>query len=190
MRSLIWKAALCLLLVLSLGVSSAAAATPDKERAELRQKTAATLDKLYEVQPSARQAVENAAGYAVFNNTGFKLLFFGSGHGRGMAVNNQSGREVFMKMTEVQAGLGLGIKEFALIFVFEDQGAWNKFVDSGWEFGGQATAAAKDGVGGDSLQGAVSVSSGVWMYQLTTKGLALELALKGTRYYKDSNLNN
>ena len=30
---------------------------------------------------------------------------------------------------------------------------------------------------------------GVWMYQLTDKGLALELTGKGTKYYKDDDLN-
>jgi len=35
----------------------------------------------------------------------------------------------------------------------------------------------------------VSVSPGVWMYQLTDKGLALELTGKGTKYFKDDDLN-
>jgi hypothetical protein len=29
----------------------------------------------------------------------------------------------------------------------------------------------------------------VWMYQLTDKGLPLEATVKGTKYWKDSNLN-
>jgi hypothetical protein len=36
---------------------------------------------------------------------------------------------------------------------------------------------------------AVSVSQGVWMYQLTEKGLALEQTGKGTKYFKDDELN-
>lgn len=176
-------------MLLMLVASTAVAASLEEKKQELRQKTSVTLDKLYQQQPRARQAVQNSAGYAVFNNTGFKLGIFGGAHGRGMAVNNQNGREAFMKMNEFQAGLGLGIKEYALIFVFDNQAAWNSFVDKGWEFGAQATAAANDGVNGDSMQGAVSVTSGVWMYQMTTKGLAVELAVKGTRYYKDSDFN-
>ena len=39
------------------------------------------------------------------------------------------------------------------------------------------------------MQGAVTVSRDTWMYQMTEKGLALELTGKGTRYYKDSELN-
>jgi hypothetical protein len=35
----------------------------------------------------------------------------------------------------------------------------------------------------------MSVSPGVWLYQLTGDSLALELTAKGTKYYKDSDLN-
>ena len=73
--------------------------------------------------------------------------------------------------------------------MFETEAALNNFVTSGWEFGGQATAAAKGGDKGAAYQGAVSVAPGVWLYQVTDKGLALELTAKGTKYYKDSDLN-
>ena len=33
------------------------------------------------------------------------------------------------------------------------------------------------------------MNPGVWMYQLTSDGLALELTGKGTKYYKDDALN-
>ena len=67
--------------------------------------------------------------------------------------------------------------------------ALNNFINSGWEFGGQATAAAKSADKGSAYQGAVAVSPGVWIYQVTDKGLALELTAKGTKYYKDGDLN-
>jgi type II secretory pathway pseudopilin PulG len=62
-------------------------------------------------------------------------------------------------------------------------------VQAGLGFGGQATAATKAGDKGASYQGAISVSPGVWLYQLTGTGLALELTAKGTKYYKDDTLN-
>jgi hypothetical protein len=63
------------------------------------------------------------------------------------------------------------------------------FVNSGWTLGGQATASAKAGGKGASYQGAMSVSPGVWLYQLSGDSLALELTTKGTKYYKDDDLN-
>ena len=174
-----------MLMLCVLMVSVVSAASLEERKTELREKTVATLDKLYERQPSARNAIEQAAGYAVFNNTGYKLGLFGSSHGRGMAINNGSGQEVFMRMQEYQAGFGLGVKEYAAIFVFGNEEVWNQFVNAGWKFGGDATASADDGVNGDSLQGSLIVAPGIWLYQMTTKGLALELAVRGTNYYRD-----
>jgi lipid-binding SYLF domain-containing protein len=134
-------------------------------------------------------ATKRSAGYAVFSNFGMKILFAGGGKGQGLAVNRASGRETFMKMLEVQAGPGMGIKKFNLVFVFSDRHAFDHFVNSGWVFGGQTTAAAKYKQEGEAFAGAVAVAPGVWIYQLTKSGLALELTLKGTKYYKDSELN-
>ena len=162
----------------------------EKKKTEIRQMSEQTLARLYEVKPSAKAAVANAYGYAVFSNLGVKILVGGSGNGKGLAVNNHDKSEIFMKMLEIQAGLGMGVKKFRVIFVFENQKAFDGFVNSGWEFGGQASAAAKTSPEkGGSMEGAASVSEGVWMYQLTDKGLALELTGKGTKYSKDDKLN-
>jgi lipid-binding SYLF domain-containing protein len=160
-----------------------------KERDEVRAKSAETLAKLYAVEPKAKEAVESAYGYATFNNFGMKILLAGGGKGKGVAVNNETDAETFMKMVEIQAGLGMGIKKFRVIFVFGNESAFNDFINSGWEFGGQSTAAAKLGDEGGALAGAVSISPGVWVYQLTDDGLALELTMKGTKYMKDDKLN-
>ena len=102
-----------------------------------------------------------------------KILFAGGGSGSGIAVNRKTNKETFMKMVEVQAGLGIGVKKFRLVWVFETQGALDKFVSQGWELGAQATAAAQmSGQGKQAYAGAMSVSPGVWLYQLTDDGLA------------------
>lgn len=166
-----------------------AAKSKEEKQAELQKKAAATLERLYAARPSAKAAVKNAAGYAVFNSGGVKILVAGGGRGQGIAVNNATQKIVYMKMREIQAGLGMGAKKFSTIFIFETKDALERFINSGWEFGGQSTAAAKTRDGGGSFQGAASVSPGVWMYQLTDKGLALELTGKGTKYFKDNDLN-
>ncbi len=165
------------------------AADKAKEQAEVREAGRKALAALYKAQPSARKAVESAAGYAAFSNFGMKILIAGGGTGEGVAVDNKTKTVTYMKMAEVQAGLGFGVKKFQLVWVFENGKALNDFINSGWEFGGQATAAVKAADKGTAYQGAVSVSPGVWLYQLTDTGLALELTAKGTKYYKDDKLN-
>ena len=160
-----------------------------QKKADIRKMSNQTLARLYKMQPSAKKAVSNAAGYAVFSNFGMKIFFAGGGSGKGIAVNNKTKKETFMKMAEVQAGLGLGVKKFRLVWVFENQKDLDKFVKSGWQFGGQATAAAQASGQGGAFAGAMSISPGEWLYQLTDDGLALELTAKGTKYYKDGALN-
>jgi lipid-binding SYLF domain-containing protein len=163
--------------------------TKDKDRAEIRKMAQDTLSRLYKVQPAARKAVEGSAGYAVFSNFGMKIFVGGSGSGKGVAINNKTKKDTFMKMFEVQAGLGMGIKKFRLVWVFENTKEFDAFVNSGWELGAQANASAKTGSQGAALAGAMAVAPGVWVYQMTDDGLALELTAKGTKYYKDDNLN-
>jgi lipid-binding SYLF domain-containing protein len=174
---------------LALSFPATAAKSPDEERAEVREMSQKVLNRLYSLQPGAKKAVEGSAGYAVFSSIGTKILVVGGGSGKGVAVNRKTGAETFMKMVEVQGGLGIGVKKFQLVWVFTDKAALDKFVNSGWEVGGQATAAAQYEGQGASTQGALSVSPGVWLYQLTDDGLALELTVKGTKYYKDDELN-
>lgn len=172
----------------TLMTSVASAATVEEKKESVRKAVGETLQQLYKLQPAAREAVEGNAGYAVFNNIGTKILITGGGKGKGIAVNNSSKTETFMKMVELNVGLGFGVKEFSVVFVFENEEALNTFVNQGWEFGGQATLAATDNVNGGSMAGAATVSPGVWVYQLTKKGLAAEITVKGTKYYKDSDL--
>jgi len=173
----------------AIAAPGAIAKSADKERAEIREDSQQILNRLYAVQPNARKVVQGAAGYATFANFGTKILVVGGGAGKGVAVNRKTKAETFMKMVELQTGLGFGVKKFALVWVFSDEAALNRFVNSGWEFGGQATAAAQYGGDGAATQGALSVSPGVWLYQITDDGLALELTVKGTKYYKDDDLN-
>jgi lipid-binding SYLF domain-containing protein len=161
----------------------------ESKREDIRKMAQETLARLYEADPTAKPGIQRAAGYAVFSNLGIKILVAGSGNGKGIAVNNKTKHETFMKMLEVQAGLGMGVKKFSVVFVFDNEKVFDSFVNSGWQFGGQATAAAKTSDKGAALQGATSVSDGVWMYQLTDKGLALEITAKSTKYYKDNDLN-
>jgi lipid-binding SYLF domain-containing protein len=164
-------------------------AKANQERQEIRKLSQDILGRLYKVQPSAKAAIGKAAGYATFSNFGMKIFVAGSGTGKGLAVDNKAKKQVFMKMVELQAGLGFGVKKFSLVWVFETPATLKTFIDSGWELGGQTSVAAKAGEKGASLQGAMPVSPGVWLYQLTDTGLALELTAKGTKYYKDDDLN-
>ena len=165
-------------------------APAEERRQDVRDVARNTLERLYQSQPAAKGAIERSAGHAVFSNFGMKILVAGGGTGSGLAVNTKTKEETFMKMLEVQAGLGFGVKKFRLVWVFEKQSDFTAFVNSGGEIGAQATAAAQAaGRGTELYTGAVSIKPGVWVYQLTDEGLAAELTAKGTKYSKDDALN-
>ncbi|WP_310632690.1 MULTISPECIES: YSC84-related protein [unclassified Paraburkholderia] len=184
------RRAVILMLAFSFALPQIAlAASKEEKQAEVKKAARDALSALYAAQPSARKAVQSAAGYAAFSNFGMKILLAGSGKGEGLAVNNKSKATTYMKMAEFQAGLGMGVKKFQQVWVFENESALNQFITSGWQFGGQATAAAKSGDTGAAYEGAIAVGPGVWLYQITEKGLAVEFTAKGTKYYKDDELN-
>ncbi|MGC1448826.1 MAG: YSC84-related protein [Candidatus Sulfotelmatobacter sp.] len=184
-RYLIAAAFICAVAVTASGQDN----KKEKQQQDIRDTAQKTLQQLYKAEPHAKTAVKHAAGYAVFSNTGVKILVAGSGMGKGLAVNNKTKKETFMKMIEVQAGLGMGVKKFNVVFVFDNDKVFDSFINSGWEFGGQANASATTGTKGGQMSGAASVSDGVWMYQITEKGLAAEITAKSTKYYKDDDLN-
>jgi lipid-binding SYLF domain-containing protein len=175
-------------ILLAAGLASAAD-SPDQKREKTRKMAAEALQDLYKAEPNSQATIQKAAGYAVFDNMGVNVLLLSTARGSGLAVNNKTKQETFMKMASAGAGLGMGVKGYVVVFVFEDDQALARFLDSGWSGSGQADAAAKVGEKGGAYSGAAEVAPGVWVYQITKNGLALQLTLQGTKYYKDDDLN-
>ena len=187
MRFRIIASSLAVILLAS-GLASAGD-SPDKKRDKTRKMAGQTLQDLYKMEPTAQAAIQKSAGYAVFNNVGTNLLLLSTARGAGVAVNSNTKQETFMKMISAGAGLGIGVKDYRVIFVFENDKALAQFLDSGWSGSAQTDAAAKAGEKGAAYSGAVEIAPGVWVYQITKNGLALQLTLQGTKYYKDEDLN-
>jgi lipid-binding SYLF domain-containing protein len=147
-----------------------------------------TLAKLYKVRQQARSQIAKAPGYAVFSDANVNVIFASFGGGYGVIKNNKSGKHTYMKMGEIGIGLGLGVKDFRAVFIFHDPETMNRFIESGWEFGGHADAAAKASDKGTAVGGEVLLDD-ITIYQLTESGLALQATVKGTKYWKDGALN-
>ena len=160
-----------------------------EQRADIRDMAARTLGQLYQQYPEAQARVQKAAGYAAFSDFGIKLLFMGSATGHGMVFNNATRQDTFMKMVELQPGLGFGAQKFKIIFLFDTQDVLNKFVNSGWEFGGSAAAAAQTSTQGGGGALGVVVSPGITMYQLSGEGAIVGISVTGAKYYKNDALN-
>ncbi len=185
-------------------------ASPDEKRSYVRKTRNETLREVYAQNPNLEQRINDAAGYAVFSNLFVRVFAVGPGHGFGMLVENATGTETFMRMGQLGAGVGMGARTLRVVFVFHDPKTLATFRDSGWQFGGDATAAAKAGnvggsagaqgqvSGGASLGGSGSMGgdstglasgAGMTVYELTESGIALSAGVVGTKYWKDKELN-
>ena len=180
---------LCATVFLTLSAClSPSGGTLEQKRDAIERMHNETLFQLYRQRTSAESVISKAVGYAVFSNIN-AYFFVGGGAGYGVAVDQSSGQRTYMKMAQVGAGLGIGIQDIRVVFVFHSARAYNSFINNGWEFGGQADAAAKAREIGGALTGEFSIDAETSMYTMTEAGLMAKVNLAGTKYWKDDYLN-
>ena len=170
------------------GCATTGGTTPAEKRESILSMKNKVLTDLYQLKPDVKAQISKAPGYAVFSNANVNLIFASFGGGYGVAKDNKSGKYTYMKMGEVGVGLGLGVKDFRAVFVFHTSKSMDNFVEKGWAFGAQADAAAKASDKGAAAGGEVTIDN-IKIYQLTESGLALQASIKGTKYWKDEELN-
>ncbi|WP_417316862.1 YSC84-related protein [Emcibacter sp.] len=178
-----------LLLCVALLPLSALAKSNDEKRQEILEMRDEVLEKLYKSNPETRSMIKEAEGYAVFNSGGINVILLSAGSGTGVAHDNKSGENIFMKMATGGVGIGIGVKDYRTVMIFHKRSSFDNFVDKGWDFSGQADAAATVDEKGAQASGADTVVSGVSVYQMTKTGLALQATLQGTKYWKNKKLN-
>ncbi len=175
--------------VLLTGCATPKGYTTQDRRDYVLEMKAETLDKLYKTRPESKGLIDQSAGYGVFSNIGSYILYLSTGSGYGVVVDRATEQHTYMKMIQVGAGLGLGIKDFRLVMIFKNSDVMNQFTEKGWEFGGQADAAAKSGEKGTAVGGEIYLDQDIIIYQLTEAGVALQATVAGTKYWKDKELN-
>jgi lipid-binding SYLF domain-containing protein len=178
------------LIILFLSISGCATTgkSPEEKRKVILDMKNEVLTELYKQKPDVKQQIASAPGYAVFSNVNINIIFASFGGGYGVAKNNKTGKYTYMKMGEVGVGLGIGAKDFRVVFVFHNEKAYNFFIEKGWAFGAQTDAAAKSSDKGGAVGGEISAND-LSIYQLTETGLALQATVKGTKYWRDDSLN-
>ena len=193
-----------------------------EKKTNIRKQRDEMLAQLYSSNPEMKKVLKKSAGYATFKQTSVNLLLLATANGYDVVMDNKTKKETFMNMGSLGGGIGAGVKDVRVIFVFHDTKLMKQFIEEGWQFGGQADAAAKyqnTGVSGEQAvkgsvsftDGAVSAGSstsvasgtdkhdatsaqvatrgGMEVYQFTESGVALQATVSGTKYWKDSKLN-
>lgn len=163
--------------------------TPEEERQDILEMREEVLASLYAEAPYAKDRIAGSAGYAVFSNIGINLLVLSTANGYGVAHDNKTGEDTYMKMFSAGVGVGYGVKDFSAVFVFESESALKQFIEEGWQATAQTDAAAVSGDKGDVADFEIQLAPDVKLYQITKTGLALQATLQGTKYLVDKDLN-
>jgi len=188
------KKCLSILLLLSMigylvGCATPKGVTRQEQRSYALEMKEETLAKLYAQKPETKAMIKKAAGHGVFSNIGIYVFSLAGGSGYGVVADNATGNQTYMKMRSVGVALGMGVKDFRAVFIFKNEDVLNEFVEKGWEFGGQADAAAKSGDKGGAASGEACIGTDIIIYELTEAGVALQATVASTKFWKDKDLN-
>lgn len=183
----LWTHILAVLLL----VGCAKGDTPAEQRNHIQLMRQQTLSTLYAQDGSTRQEVARSKGYAVFTNVNNNLLVLSAGSGYGVLRDNRTGRDTYMKMATAGMGIGMGIKKFQAVIIFNDAAALDRFITTGFDASAQADLAAKSADDGKVVvsEAANADFQKVKMYQLTEQGLAAQATMQGYKYWPDDELN-
>lgn len=133
---------------------------------------------------AARELIDDAYGYAVFDTTKGGFIVTGAG-GTGVATRKNGSNPVYMHMGAGGVGLGAGLENYKLVILFENEDVYERFVDGQWAAGTSAQAAAgRDGAG---VVG--KFHNGVAVYHLTDKGVIAQADVTGVRFWPSDRLN-
>jgi hypothetical protein len=125
------------------GLFSPKGDSPEEQRQVVRQQRDEMLAELYRTKPDLKDRLSKAAGYATFKQTDINLFLLASGRGYGVLRDNQTGKDTFMCVGSLGTGVGMGVKDLRVVFVFNNADVMKQFLRSGWEFGGKADTSAK-----------------------------------------------
>lgn len=171
--------------------SSLSAEEQQKRRDGIRQMRDETLERLFKAHPKAREEIRKAIGYAVFDASQSNIILLVTGHGIGVAVDNGSKQETFMRMARLGTGPGIGYKSYKQVLIFKDKTLFNTFGTVGADVSasGDATLKLKDKGDNLVLDGTVSFNPLLSVYQMTDRGALLQANWGGVGYLPDGDLN-
>jgi lipid-binding SYLF domain-containing protein len=152
---------------------------------EIDLRSQVALDNLLASNDGAKSLFDQAAGYAVFEITKAGGLMVTGAGGSGVAVNKASGSRSYMRMGSGGVGFGIGVQNYDLIVMFEDEPHLMRFMDGGWDSSATAQAAA----GQEGINLTSSFIDGVAFFQVTDKGLIAIADVAGTRFWVADTLN-
>ena len=190
MKSLVKLFVMVLTLMVATTSSTFASRLPvEAERDGVRSMVTMKLKRFEQEFTKSSRLLDNCYGYCIMGGSETTLALIGIGRGRGIAVNNVTGEQVFMRMKNINLSFGGGSEEFAWVFILKDKAAWDKFLSGDMKYSTECVAALSDGKHLGAWEGTSFGGNGIKLYQMTTKGWALAGKVRAVSVYKDRKLN-
>lgn len=174
MRMLIGLAA-----VLALMFGVAGCATAPKTQAEKRSlvgEADAAVASMIARDPSLRDVIDDAAGYAIFPDVGKGGVIVGGAYGRGIVY--ERGRPTgFAELNQGSVGAQLGAQSYSQLIVFENDAALNRLKSGDFDLGAEASAVALKA----GAAKAATFQGGAAVFQMSRGGLMAAAAINGQK---------
>lgn len=133
-----------------------------------------TLARLVKEHPKTEEELAEAVGYAVIEKKVVKVPMVGAGGGAAVVVERANGKRSYLRVPQLQFGLGWGGRAERVILIFQDAEKLRDLADGTWNAGVEAEAAAKAGDIGSAGGGGTGdlMKKGFTTYVLTDAGVS------------------
>lgn len=147
------------------------------EQSRLTEEVTETVAKFVKTDPSVKQEMAAAAGYAVFPGVGKGAMGIGGARGTGQVI---SGDKALGKatLTQVTIGFQLGGQKYAELILFENQAALDRFVGGAFTMAAQVSAVAL----ASGAAASAKYANGVKVVTATIGGLMYEASVGGQKF--------
>lgn len=155
------------------------ASTPDteQEKEALHGSAESALTQMTQKDPSLKNVIDKAYGYAIFPDVGKAGAIVGGASGVG-EVYEQGKFIGRARLTQGSVGATLGAQTFRELIVFQNKNALQKFKNNEFSFGANASAIAiKQGAGATA-----NFADGVAVFTMPVGGAMIDLSLSGQQF--------
>jgi len=175
MRRFIYRSAVILSILLTVGCSTTPKSAED--RATLNVKVEDAIAQARQQDPSLEKFFDTAAGYAVFPTVGKGAIGVGGAYGKGELYD--AGSLIgYCTLTQATIGLQLGGQAYTEIIFFETPESLERFKSGNFALSAQASAVAlKAGVGANA-----KYENGVAVFTMSEAGLMYEASIGGQKF--------
>ena len=160
-------------------IMSSGCSTAPKTQAQKRSLVAeadAAVTSMVAKDPSLREFIDRAPGYAVFPDVGKAGAIVGGAYGRGIVY--ERGRPIgFTELNQGSIGAQVGAQSYSQLIVFENDAALNRLKAGDFDFGAEASAVALKA----GAAKAATFQGGAAVFQHSRGGLMAAAALNGQK---------